>query len=242
MDSLSVIIPMYNEEKIVADTIKQLKTLAGSHPERSFEFIFVNDGSLDGCAAAAAAAAAGDSRFRIAEHESNRGKGAAVRTGMLAATGDAAVFTDCDLAYGTDVICDIADRMVSDGTDICIGSRNISDDGYEGYTTLRRLMSKTYIKLIRMAVGFPHSDSQSGIKCFSAFAAKAVFSLCEVDRFAFDLEALIIAERLGYKISELPVKVINHRQTKSKVNPVLDTLRMLRDIRCIKKRVKKLKL
>jgi dolichyl-phosphate beta-glucosyltransferase len=232
---------MYNETKIVTDTIAQLKILADIHPERTFEFIFVNDGSRDDCARIASAEIAGDSRFLITGYTDNRGKGAAVRYGMLTATGDINVFKDCDLAYGTSVICDIVDQMTADGTDVCIGSRNISNDGYEGYTPMRRFMSKTYIKVITLAAGFSHTDSQSGIKCFSAKATKAVFSLCEVNRFAFDLEALIIAERLGYRVSELAVKVINHRESESKVSPVKDTLRMLNDIRNIKKRVKNIK-
>ncbi len=239
---LSVIIPMYNEKKIIADTIMQLKSLADAHKERSFEFILVDDGSRDGCGALAEKIIRDDNRFRVTGYTDNRGKGSAVRHGMLAAEGDQAVFTDCDLAYGTAVITEIADRMTLDASDVCIGSRNISDDGYEGYTWLRRFMSKAYIKVIKFAAGFRHSDSQSGIKCFSAKAAKNVFSLCEVNRFAFDLEALIIAERLGYRVSELAVKVINHRDSESKVSPVKDTLHMLGDIRKIKKRIRKIKI
>lgn len=237
---LSVIIPMYNEKKIITDTIMQLKSLADAHKERSFEFILVDDGSRDGCGTIASKTIKDDNRFRVTGYSDNRGKGSAVRQGMLAAAGDIAVFTDCDLAYGTAIITEIADRMTLDAADVCIGSRNISGDGYEGYTRMRRFMSKTYIKVIKLAAGFRHSDSQSGIKCFSAGAAKNVFSLCEVNRFAFDLEALIIAERLGYKVSEFPVKVINHRESESKVSPVKDTLHMLSDIRKIKKRVRKI--
>lgn len=233
---------MYNENKIITDTITKLKKLADSHSEHSFEFILVDDGSRDGCAGTAAGTIGSDTRFYVTGYCENRGKGSAVRKGILAATGDIAVFTDCDLAYGTEVITEIAGRMTLDGTDVCIGSRNISDDGYRGYTPLRRFMSKAYIRAVRFAAGFRHSDSQSGIKCFSAAAAKNIFALCEVNRFAFDLEALLIAEKLGYKISELAVRVINHRESESKVNPVRDTLHMLNDIRKIKKRLKKIKI
>lgn len=235
---LSVIIPMYNEAEIVADTVRQLAKMADSHGEYDFEILFVDDGSADGCSDLAKAAFNGDQRFAAVGYGENRGKGCAVRFGMLHATGDIRVFTDCDLAYGTENIVKIADKTRADGSDICIGSRNLSGDGYAGYTLLRRIMSKTYIKVISIAAGFRHSDSQSGIKCFSGRAAQDVFSRCEVDRFAFDLEALIIAERLGYKVSEMAVSVINHREARSKVNPVRDTLRMLRDIRKIKKRTK----
>lgn len=238
---LSVIIPMYNERKIAADTVKTLRSYADSHPEYDFELLFVNDGSRDDCAQIAEKAAAGDARVIVTGYPENHGKGRAVRFGMLKASGDIRVFTDCDLAYGCDVIVKFADALRERGCGVVIGSRNLSSDGYEGYTPMRRLMSKTYIKVIALAAGFKHTDSQSGIKCFSGEAAEAVFSRCEVDRFAFDLEALIIAEKLGFTVTEYGVKVINHRESESKVNPVKDTLRMLGDIRKIKKRVKNLK-
>ena len=86
--------------------------------------------------------------------------------------------------------------------------------------------------------GFKLSDFQCGCKAFTKEAAKKIFSLCEIDGFAFDLEALMLAEKSGYKIVEIPVKIINHRE--SKVNIVKDTLRMLSDLRKIKKRIRKL--
>lgn len=231
---------MYNEKKIIADTIKKLTAYADSENLHTFEFVLVDDGSRDSCGLIAKELTEKDSRFCITGYSENRGKGSAVREGMLKATGEAAVFTDCDLAYGTAVISEIVDRMVKDNAGVCIGSRNISDDGYEGYTGVRRFMSKTFIKVIKLAAGFRYSDSQSGIKCFSAEAAKKIFTICEVNRFAFDLEALIIADRLGYKVSEIAVKVINHRESESKVNAVTDTLHMLGDVYKIKKRVKKI--
>jgi dolichyl-phosphate beta-glucosyltransferase len=116
------------------------------------------------------------------------------------------------------------------------GSRNLSDDGYEGYTFLRKIMSKTYIKVLCMVGGFKLSDSQCGCKAFSGKAAKEIFSRCEVNGFAFDFEAILWAGKLGFKITEMPVKIINHRE--SKVNVIKDTLKMLRDLRRIKKSVK----
>ena len=99
-------------------------------------------------------------------------------------------------------------------------------------------MSKTYIKVVSIFGGYKNlSDFQCGCKAFTNEATKKIFSLCEIDGFAFDLEALMIATRLKYKIVEIPVKIINHRE--SKVNIIKDTLKMLSDLRKIKKRVKK---
>ena len=117
-----------------------------------------------------------------------------------------------------------------------IGSRNLGKDGYEGYSTLRKLMSKLYIRVLGLVGGFRLSDSQCGCKAFRGDAAQEIFKRCTVNGFAFDFEAILWAGKLNYQIEELPVKVINHRE--SKVRIVRDTIRMLRDLRKIRKRVK----
>lgn len=235
---ISLVIPMYNEEKIIKDTAKEVH---GYMTERfgagNFEILFSNDGSLD--ASAKAVEELSLDGVRVVGYEKNQGKGCAVRDGMLKAEGDVVMFTDADLAYGTDVIGRFYDHFESDPeTQILIGSRNIGDDGYEGYTFLRKIMSKTYIKVLCLAGGFKLSDSQCGCKAFTNDSAKRVFSLCTVNGFAFDFEAIMIADRMGLKISEAPVKIINHRE--SKVNVIKDTIKMLGDLRRIRKRVKKL--
>ena len=156
---------------------------------------------------------------------------------MLEADGDIIMFTDADLAYGTEVIGRVYDIFESvPETQIVTGSRNLSRDGYEGYTFLRKLMSKAYIKVLCFVGGFKLTDSQCGCKAFCRAAAKDIFSRLEVDGFAFDFEAILWAGELGYKISEMPVKVINHRE--SKISVLKDTFRMLSDLRRIKKRVR----
>lgn len=244
---LSVIIPMYNEKAIAADCakalVKQLDSDSLAHSYK-YEVIFSDDGSSDGC---------GDTvreyisknpptngEVRVITSPQNEGKGGAVRRGMLAADGDYILFTDCDLAYGTEIIPEIfrAEVEVSEKDEHCavmIGSRAIHKDGYAGYTFIRKLASKTFKKLLCVAAGFSHSDSQSGLKIFRSDAAKAVFSLCTVNGWAFDFEALLISEKLGYTIREFPVKVINHRE--SKINLMKDTFKMMSDVKEIKNRV-----
>lgn len=232
---LSVVIPMYNESLIVADTIRTLddameRAIGGGN----YELIFVSDGSKDNCAEIARSMTEAHPALRVLEYMPNRGKGCAVRTGMLAAEGDFVLFTDCDLAYGTDLVVDFLHRFEQGGCDVILGSRALG--GYDGYPFLRKLMSKTYLKVISIAAGFRHSDSQAGIKGFSQAAAKAVFGECVENGFAFDLEALMEAERQGYKIAEMPAVIVNHRE--SKVNPIRDTIRMLKQVSQIKKRQK----
>ena len=235
---ISVIIPMYNEEKIIKDTAKEVcEYMTERFGEGEFEVLFSNDGSLDGCAEAVRSLELPG--VRVTGYEKNRGKGCAVRTAMLEATGDFVMFTDADLAYGTEVIGKLYERYEKSRTaGLFIGSRNIGDDGYDGYTFLRKIMSKTYIKVLCLAGGFKLTDSQCGCKGFTREACKRIFSLCTVDGFAFDFEAIMIADKMGYKIEEIPVKIVNHRDSKVKI--VKDAVRMLNDLRRIKARVKKL--
>lgn len=234
---LSVIIPMYNEESIVESAIKTLNAdLSKYFSDGEYEMIFVSDGSRDKCQEKALALCDKYPALSVLGYEKNRGKGCAVRTGMLEAKGDFALFTDCDLAYGVDVIADFFDDFQKSGCDIVIGSRAMKGGGYDGYTFLRKVMSKVYLKFVCIVAGFKLSDSQCGIKGFSNKAAKDIFSQCEADGFEFDLEAIMIGQSMGYKVSEHPVRIINHRQ--SKINPIKDSLKMIRQVRKIKKRVR----
>ena len=231
---LTIVIPMYNEEKIAAGTARQVEAFLAENFHDS-EAVFVNDGSTDGTEAAFLSALPQCPHLRLAGYEKNRGKGCAVRTGMLEGKGDIILFTDCDLAYGLDIIKEFTEKNAS--CDVCIGSRALHPEGYAGYSFLRKLMSRMYLLVVRLAAGFSWSDSQSGIKSFTNAAAKRIFGdpRCLTDGFAFDLEALMLADSFGMSVTEIPVKIINHRE--SHINPVKDTLRMLRQLREIKKRV-----
>lgn len=237
---ISVVIPMYNEESIAEESMRELSSYMSANFS-DWEIVVSNDGSRDRTKDIMTALSEEIDGLRFVSYDDNRGKGSAIREGILATKGDTVIYTDCDLAYGTEIIKTIAEKLENDRSDIVIGSRNISNDGYAGYTFLRKLASKTYIKVICIAAGFSHSDSQCGIKCFKGDAARRIFATCQINSFAFDLEALMTAEAMGYKVTEQAVKIINHRESTSKVHLVKDTMKMLRDIRQIKKRLKKQK-
>lgn len=236
---VSVVIPCYNEENRIENCVSRLSSYL-SEKYAEYEIILSNDGSTDRTASLAGKASETCPNVKTVGYERNRGKGCAVRTGMLAAEGDFVIYTDCDLAYGTDPIGRAVDLAEEKGFDVVIGSRNLDKESYEGYTFMRKLMSKVYLWVISKASGFKHSDSQCGFKAYRGSAAHDVFSECETDSFAFDLEALIKAENKGYKIGEMSVKIIEHDESKSKIRPVRDALKMLRDIRRIKKKEKSL--
>lgn len=233
---ISVCIPMYNESKIIADTAKTLYNYMSKNFGDDFEILFSNDGSLDGCDKIVE-----DLKLpnvRVVGYEKNRGKGCAVRCAILESVGDTVMFTDADLAYGVEVIGQAYEIMKKEKCDMLVGSRTLHKEGYEGYTFIRKLASKTYIKILSIAGGFKLSDSQCGFKAFRGDFARKVFSKCTTDGFAFDLEAILIANKMDAKTYEMPVKIINHRE--SKVNLFSDAFKMLRETQRIKKKVKNL--
>ncbi len=234
---ISVIVPIYNEKSIIEDSLSAFSDYMKANFD-DYEIIFSDDGSTDGCSDAVAAYSEKDPHVILSRYEKNRGKGCAVRTGILKSTGDVVMFTDCDMAYGLDVIKDVYRHFAEHPeTSVLVGSRNLRGDGYEGYTFLRKLASKIYIKVLCLTAGFKLSDSQCGMKGFRGDDGRKIFSECETDGFAFDFEVLLIAKYLNMKTDETPVKIINHRA--STVNVFSDTFKMLSDLRKIKKRVKK---
>ena len=237
---ISLCIPMYNEAKIAADTARTLWDVMAENRRRygwDFEIFFADDGSLDDCGdRVCAVAAEGKDEIRVVGYEKNRGKGGAVREAVLASDGDIVIYTDCDLAYGTDVIAEAVLRY-EDGVDAVIGSRRLDGGGYEGYTPLRKLASAVYFGVLKTIGGFHLSDSQCGFKSFRGHVARQIFGKCQTNGFAFDFEVLLLAEKLGASIAEMPVTIINHRA--STVHVVRDSIRMVRDLLRIKKRVRR---
>ena len=233
---LSIILPVYNEEEKLDKTITELETFVSQQPDLNIQLVFVDDGSDDFSAKVIQSYAEKFDNIFFYSYGENKGKGYAVKYGMLNSHGKVKIFTDADLAYGTQVFSIVYNQCLS--SPVVVGSRNILSDGYDGYPPLRRIMSKIYIKIIQLAAGFKYSDSQAGIKGFQAEVANQIFEKIETDGFAFDLEVLMLADKFEYLVSEIPVRVVNHDKESSKVNPVKDTLNMLSQIRKIKKKVR----
>lgn len=235
---ISLCIPMYNEEKVIEKTLDTLSSYMENTFLDNYEIILINDGSKDRCADIVKEYK--NDRIKLIDYKENRGKGYAVRQGVLASRGDIVMFTDCDLAYGCDVIKTFYDEMKGKGADVAVGSRNLDKKGYEGYSFLRKLVSKAYIKVLCIIGGLKLSDSQCGCKAFSGEMGRKIFSYCEIDRFAFDFEAILIATRAKAKIIEIPVRIIQNSE--SSMNIVKDSIKMVKDIIKMKKRIKKIEL
>ncbi len=238
---ISVCIPMYNEASIIADNARKLwqymeENFVTSDGMRDYEIIYSNDGSKDGCDKIVESLNLPG--IKVVGYENNKGKGFAVKTAMLASAGDIVMFTDADLAYGTDVIKQMADTFDANPESLLvIGSRNLTEDGYSNYTMLRKIASKAYIKVLCIVGGFKLSDSQCGCKGFRREAVDQIFPRLEVNGFAFDFEALLWASKMRYKITEMPVSIKVHGE--SKVRIIRDTIKMLRDIIKMKRRINK---
>ncbi len=235
---ISVIVPIYNEKSIIEHSVTSFAEYMCQNFD-DYEIIFSDDGSTDGCGEFVKKYSEKDPHVILSRYEKNRGKGCAVRTGVMKSTGDIVMFTDCDIAYGLDVIKTVYDHFTvgHENTSVLVGSRNLSKDGYDGYTFLRKIASKIYIKVLCISAGFNLSDSQCGMKAFRGNDARKIFSYCETDGFAFDFEVLLTAKQLKMKIDETPVKIINHRA--STVHVFSDAFKMLGDLNRIKKSVKK---
>ena len=220
---LSVVIPAYNEARRLGPSLEALRRRLELRFAR-FELIVVDDGSRDGTAALAR----GFSGARLIELGRNRGKGAAVREGMLAAKGDFALFTDADLSTPIEEVEPFLDRLKA-GADIVIGSRALPGSELRvRQSRLRESMGKIFNRVMRALCGLPYRDTQCGFKAFTKDAARAVFSRARIDGFAFDVEALTIARSLRLKVEERPVPWTNSPD--SRVRIVRHSLEMLRDV------------
>lgn len=234
---ISLCVPMYNESSIIASTAITLHKYMCDHFGNDFEIIFSDDGSRD--KSANIVNELGLSNVKVVGYEKNQGKGCAVRHAILESTGDIVIFTDADLAYGIDVIESAVAEMIKSGVKVLVASRANHERGYEGYTPIRKLASRVYIKILNIFGGIKISDAQCGFKAFDGKVGRKIFSLCETNNFAFDLEVILIAQKMNLKIFEMPAMIVNHRE--SKVNVLRDAPRMIKEAIKIKNRVKNLK-
>jgi glycosyltransferase involved in cell wall biosynthesis len=195
-----------------------------AHIEGGVEVIVVDDGSTDGTAEEARTAGAD----RVLVHSSNRGKGAAVRTGVLTAAGRTIAFTDADLSYAPTQLEGLLETVES-GIDMVVGSRK-----HDMTRTLvkagrlREIGGRVINWLTHAVLLGNYRDTQCGLKAFRAEAARLIFQRSRIDGFAFDVELFVIAERNDLSVAEVPVTVVN--TTRSTVRVVRDALRLVRDL------------
>jgi dolichyl-phosphate beta-glucosyltransferase len=213
-DSISIIIPAYNEALRLPPTLAALDEWVRGCGW-NVEVIIVVEPGTDRTRDIATAAAARQPNLRVIANSEHRGKGFAVRTGVLAATGDLVFYMDADLSVPLRDV----DRFI---------------DYFRAHPETK-VMGQTFNAILRRLTGIGMHDTQCGFKSFRHAAAKAIFAQQEIDGFAFDVEVLLLAQRLGLVVRDLPVEW--HNSPESKVHIVRDSLRMLRDAIRIRRRL-----
>jgi dolichyl-phosphate beta-glucosyltransferase len=231
---LTIVIPAYNEEGRLEATVREAVAFLRAGP-RPFELIIVDDGSLDGTSALARRLGLEFPECGLLRLAANRGKGYAIRTGVLNARGSFVLFMDADGATPMSEIARLEGALET-GADVAIGSRVLSNAEV-------KVRAKWYRRLIgRVFRGFVNAladvrgvrDTQCGFKLFRGEVAQDLFSRMRMNGFSFDVEVLMMAQRRGYRIAEVPVNW--EHQPGSRVNLVLDSFRMARDLFIIRAR------
>jgi dolichyl-phosphate beta-glucosyltransferase len=227
----TVVLPVFNESGLIDQTLDAVAAFAQDQP--GYLFIFVDDGSTDQTASMILAkleawqVSGRDIRHRVRLQvlDCNRGKGEAVKFGVMLATSPIVLFTDGDLAYALDHLPRLVQAL--DHADVVIGNRNLARRLGRNTPLLRRFMGWTFNRCARAILGLRCSDTQAGLKGFRTEAARRIFALEHLGGFAFDVEVVYLAQRLGYRIAEVPAFVADAHACKvSKVSLLRDPGRM----------------
>ena len=222
---LSVVVPAYNEEGRLEPGLRRaVEYLRGRG--RPFELLVIDDGSRDGTSAVAAAFAA--EGVRVIRHERNRGKGAAVRTGVVASRGARVLISDADFSTPIEEVEKLEPRL-GDGTPLVIGSRGMDSSQVRQHQPFyREMMGRIFNLIIRLIGVRGIRDTQCGFKLAAGDVGRSLFSALAIDGFAWDVEMIWLARRRGYGIAEVGVVWINSPD--SRVDPIRSSLSMLRDV------------
>ncbi len=220
---LTVVLPAYNEQDRISATVESVRSALEPTLGRDMEILVVDDGSTDDTSGVAEQAGA-----RVVRQPANRGKGAAVRRGVLEARGRTVVFTDADLAYSPELLITVLDE-IERGWDMVVGSRRHQQTNVLVRAgRLREVGGRMVNRLTHLVLLGHFRDTQCGLKGFQADIARIVFERTRIDGFAFDVELFLIAEQDQLSLREIPVAVEN--RAGSSVRLVGDSLSLLVDL------------
>jgi dolichyl-phosphate beta-glucosyltransferase len=221
---ISVVIPAYNEAARLGPSLSRALAYLARRG-RPFEILVVDDGSAD--ATAEVAAAAGDERVRVLRHAVNRGKGAAIRTGVLASRADRVLLSDADFSTPIEEIEKLEPRLAE--ASLVLGSRAVQGAQIERHQPFyRELMGKVFNRLIRLLGVHGLRDTQCGFKLVDGVVARRLCADMTVDGFAYDVELVWLARQRGYRVVE--VGVVWADSPDSRVSPIRSSLAMFRDV------------
>lgn len=227
---ISVIIPAYNEEYLIKNTINDIARYL-SDKNYSFEIIVINDGSKDGTYEILKKISEKLECLKIINHKVNEGKGKSVKDGVILSKGENILFTDADLSAPMTNL-DYMLEEIRKGYDIVIASREVEGALIKKRPLHRKIMGRIF-NIIISILGFNGiRDTQCGFKLFKSQVAKDIFSKSRINGYAFDVEILHIAEMKGYKIKEYPVLWIDRLDSRMKI--IRDAIKMLKEVVKIK--------
>ena len=237
--ALSIIVPAFNESERLAQSVRTILDYLNQQEFKS-ELIVVDDGSTDATAKVAEEnfTSAGSVTARVVRYEENRGKGYAVRTGLLAAQGDMALFTDADLSTPITETPKLIGPIERGEVDLTFGSRALDRSLIGVHQPWRREQGgRVFNLIVRLSTGLPFWDTQCGFKAFRMSVCRSLAETATIDRFGFDVELLFIAHLAGLRLKEIPVRW-DHNEG-SKVSVLRDSRRMINEVRLIRRQAKK---
>jgi glycosyltransferase involved in cell wall biosynthesis len=226
---ISVVIPVHNQEKTVSILLSRIKGILNS-TLRSFEIVVVNDGSFDNTFGILQKEEKLDSRIKVISYIPNKGKGHAVKTGVMQSSGNIVIFVDGDLDISYSKIDDYIKELES--CDLVIASKRHPYSKINAPLS-RKFLSRMFNLIVRIAIGIKVKDTQSGLKAGNGAALRTIFRIMLVKRYAFDVELLTIATALNLKIKEMPIEINLDRNFK-----LQDIAKMLVDVIAITYRYK----
>lgn len=235
-DGISIVIPAFNEAARIGATISAIEGYAGNRFE-AWEIVVVDDGSSDDTAGAARAAIKDPSRLVVVTNPGNRGKGFSTKNGCAHARFPYVLMSDADLSTPIEEIEKLAARAAPDT--VVIASRALQDSNLEVRQPIyREMMGRVFNLLVQLLVIRGIRDTQCGFKLFGSEIVKHVMPALETNGFAFDVELLARADRMGYRIFEVPVTWRNDERTR--VSALSDSARMFRDMVAVRFKVNKI--
>jgi glycosyltransferase involved in cell wall biosynthesis len=230
LPAFSLVIPAFNEADRIGETLREALAYLQTQGAGS-ELIVVNDGSIDATSKIVREvfAATGGIATQLIENSPNRGKGAAVRTGLLAATKPIGLFSDADLSTPIDEAPKLIQPIVAGEVDIAIGSRALNRRLIGNRQPWRREQAgRVFNLIVRVATGLPFWDTQCGFKAFRLDVCRPILQAAQTDGFGFDVELLYLAQRAQLRMKEIPVRWNHHEG--SKLHVIYDSVRMFREV------------
>ena len=225
---LSIIIPAYNEEVLIVNTLENLRSYMATRPEQ-YEIVVVDDGSHDKTVACIQEwQKKTGAELQLLVNQKNMGKGFSIRRGVMESRGQYMVFIDADLPYELYAIDDFL-KALKNGYDLAVGSRVLPGSEVRGVPAYRYIAGQIFSLMVQAVLFSGLPDTQCGFKSFKSEAAREIFRRTSIDGFGFDVEMLFVARKLKFAIQPVAVHMIEHRQ-RSRVRLVNDSLKMFSNL------------